>query len=164
MRVEHRVHAPVNLDRAGLKIDSVEKVPVLQFPFGTATNDLSFEFELNDRRGLLHPRHQEVVAQARALRLEALRRVVAVNRSRESFERRGDDAVALFELRKPTVAERDSEDSCDERRIAEARAHPLCVVIAPGERDVRLLQQVLDDAVNARAAVAEVSGDDDLGD
>src|SRR5947209_14570242 len=112
---------------------------MLQLPFGATTDDLPFELELHDGGGLLHARHQEVVAQARPLRLEALRRVVRVNVAREFFERRDDDAVALFELGEPTVAKRYAKHRSDERRMAEARAHPRRVVIAPREGDVRLL-------------------------
>src|SRR6184192_1009677 len=112
---------------------------MLHLPFGAAAYDLPFELELHDGGGLLHARHQKVVAQARPLRLEALRRVVAVNVAREFFERRDDDAVALFELREPPIAQRDSQHRSNERGVAEARAYPRRVVVAPGEGDVRLL-------------------------
>ena len=49
-----------------------------------------------------------------------------------------------------------------QRFLAEAGAEPGGVVIAPDERDVRLLLQVVDDAVAARSAVPAVAGDDQL--
>ena len=98
------------------------------------------------------------------LRLEALGGVVAVDLARQLLERRDRDAVALLELREPAVAQRDAHHRRDRRLMPETRAHPRGVVVAPGDRDVRLLHQQIDHLVDPRAAVAEVAGDDQLAD
>src|ERR1044072_3258086 len=113
---------------------------------------LAFELELHYGRGLLHARHQKLVAQARALRTEALGGGVRVSLAREAFERRARDALALFELRQAAVAKRDSKHGRDERGLAEARAHPGGVVVAPREGDARLFEQVVDNTVEPRPA------------
>jgi hypothetical protein len=82
------VRAAVDFDRAACGVDAVQQVAPFHVPFGVAANRLSFEFELDDGDGLLHPRHEQIVAQSRPLRFETLAGVVAVDGARQAFERR----------------------------------------------------------------------------
>jgi hypothetical protein len=119
---------------------------------------------LQDRRGLLHARHRQRLAQARALRHEVFGLVLGVDRAHEMFERLQRDPIALFELRKPAIADRDAQDMRDQRFVAERCSEPGHVVIAPGDRHVRLMAQQLDHAIPARPAVDAIAGDDDFAD
>ena len=65
---------------------------------------------------------------------------------------------SLFELRQAGVAQRDAHDGGDERR-PKARAHPFSVVVAPGERDVAVPLQHVDDEIDARPTIAEIARD-----
>ena len=86
-----------------------------------------------------------------ALGHEAGRGVVGVDGAGQVLQRRERDAVPLVELAEPAVAERDAEDVADQGLVAEAGAEPGGVVVAPDERDVGLLAEVVDDAVAPRA-------------
>ena len=88
--------------------------------------------------------------------------VVGVDRAGQVLQRRERDAVPFVELAEPAVPQRDAQDVADQRLVAEAGPEPGGVVVAPDERDVRLLAEVVDDAVAARAAVPAVAADDQL--
>ena len=118
---------------------------------GLRAIDLAFELELHDRDGLLHPGDEQVGPQPSPLGTEARRGVVGVDRPGQVLQRVEGDAVALFELGEPAVAERDAQHVADQGLVAEAGAEPGGVVVAPDERDVRLPPEVVDDAVAARA-------------
>src|SRR3954470_3014597 len=115
MLVEKLIRAAVNLDRARVEVYAMQEVSRLQLPFGVTAYRLAFELELHDGRGLLHARHQKLVARAEVFHAEALGRVVGIDFARETFERRDRDAVALFELRQTPVAKRNSQHGRDER-------------------------------------------------
>ena len=133
-------------------------------PLGVAARHLALELELHDRHRLLHPLHEERVAQPLALDAEALGGIVAVDGARELLHRRHGDAEALLQLAQPPVAQGDPHDGGDERLLPQARAHPARVVVPPDDGHARLPHEEVDHPVHARAAVAEVPGDDQLGD
>jgi hypothetical protein len=99
-----------------------------------------------------------------ALEREARGRIVAVGLAGQPRDRRERDPEAVLELGQPLVAQRQPDHGRDRRRVAQARRHPARVVVAPGDRHVRLLGDDLDDLVEPRAAVPEIAGDDQLAD
>ncbi len=161
-RVPQRVTHAVDLDRSGGVVDAVEQAAVFHVPLGVARDHLPFELELHDRRRLLHPGDRALFPHAGALALKAGRRVVGVHLARQLLERLQRDAVAFFELGEPAVAQGNAQHVADQRVVPEAGAEPGDVVVAPDERHVRLLHEVVDDPVAARAAVPAVAGDDQL--
>src|SRR5262249_11689694 len=84
-------------------------------------------------------------------------RVVAVDGAGQVLQRLQADAVALFELCQPAVAQGDAEDVGDARFLAERGAEPGRVVVAPGDADLRLTPQVVEGQVAARPAGPEVA-------
>jgi hypothetical protein len=126
----------------------------------------ALELELEDRDRLLHPREPERVdprvAGADVLGRERLGRIAGVRDARQRLDRRERDPVALLELARALVAQREPDHRRDRRRVAEARRDPVRVVVADRDRHVRLLLEHLDHLVEARPAVAEVPGDDEL--
>src|SRR4051794_11114699 len=94
--------------------------------------------------------------------METLRGIVGVRRVHQLLERLDGDPVALFELRDAPIAERDPDHGGDERLLAETGAHPLRVVVAPGDAEVSLATQSIDHAIEPRPAIAEIAADDDL--
>jgi hypothetical protein len=111
--IKQRMDHALNLDRTRRWIDSVQQVAAPHFPLGMTTTDLALELELDDRNCLLHLRHQQIVAQSGAARRESCGRVARIDFARQFFERRDDQAVALFELREPPVAQRDAQHRGD---------------------------------------------------
>ncbi len=164
MCVEQRMSATVNFDSSPFRVNPVQQIAPLHVPFRVAENRLPFEFELDDGDGLLHPRHQQIVAQARAFRLETLAGVVRIDGARQSFEGRDDQAVPFFELRQAAIAQGDAEHRRDQGFLSETRAHPRDIVITPHKAHFRLMHQVINYAVKSRASIAQISCDDQFGD
>ena len=162
MAVAESVGDAVDDDRARLEVDRSKEAAVIERPFGMARDHLSLELELHHRGRLLHPRHHHGLAQTLAVRQEALGGIVGVDRPHQLLERLNGDAVALFELGEAAIARGDAEDVGDESIVAERGAEPGDIVIAPGDRHVRLLAQVFDHPVAARSAVDAVAGHDQL--
>ena len=129
-----------------------------------AGDELAFELELDDGDGLLHPRHLQRLAQPHALAGKLCRRVVAIHIARQFLQRRERDAVAFLKLRETSVAQGKAQHRGDARIAPEARAEPRGIVVAPGDRHVRLVHDDVNDAVDARTAVAEIASDDELRD
>jgi hypothetical protein len=118
--------------------------------------------ELHDREGLLHAGHDHGVAPAIALRLEVGGRIVGVGLAHQPLEGRRHDPVALFELRGAAVAGAETQHREDAWVVAEVGAQPDHVVVAPEQVAVGLAHERVDDLVDARAAVAEVAGHQQL--
>lgn len=63
-----------------------------------AADELALELELEDRGGLLHPGHEERIAEPLPLAGKALGRIVGVAAAHEPLEWLEGDPVALLEL------------------------------------------------------------------
>ena len=135
---------------------------MIQLPLGMPREHLAFQFELHDGGRLLHPGHDQILTHPAGLGLEMSGRIVGVDGPDQMLQRRERDAVAFVELTEAPVTERDSQDVADQGLMPQSGAEPGHIVVAPDERDVRLVSQIIDDAIAARAAIPAVAADDQL--
>ena len=88
---------------------------------------------------------------------ESLGGVVGVDLAHQSLERRREDAVTLFELRGLAIARAEAHRGPQARIVPEECAQPDHVVIAPEQVHLGLTHECVDDAVDARAAITQIT-------
>ena len=159
------VGGAVDLDGSVFVVDAMEHAAVVHLPLGVTFDDGAHELELKDGDGLVHAGDKMVIGESgNALGIEVGGGVVGVDGVGQHREGRKKDAVAFLELPEAEVAQGDAQDGGDEEIGAEGGAHPDDVVVTPGEADLGLVAEVVNDAVATFSAVEEIAGDDDFGD
>ena len=154
------VRRAVDLDGSPVMIDPVQKATMLKLPFGIAIDHLSFQLELHDRNRLLHARDDRIRSHAAGFRDEMFCRIIGIVGSGQMLERCQRNAVSFVELSQSAIPQRHSQDVADQGVVSQAGAQPGHIVVAPDERHLRLVAQIVDDSVTSRPAIPAVAADD----
>ena len=93
------------------------------------------------------------------LRRKTGTRIIAVNLRRKHRERTQINSISILKHIKAVVADRNSQNVADTRRIAGCRTHPGDVMISPLNVDIVELHQLIHDDVRARSSIKDVSDD-----
>ena len=161
--VEQRVGDAVDGDGFVLEVDGLEQAAVVHLKVRISRRGLAFELELQDADGFLHPSDDEGITSADvAFGLPFQGRAVAVHVAGELLEGFEGDAVSFFELLRAPVAQGNAGDGAQQGLLPKARTHPTDVVVAPGDGQLGLPGEHVDDLVEARSSISQVTGHDEL--
>ena len=165
--VEQLIHLSVEGDGACTRVDLVEHQAVVHLVFGMATDDLSFELELDDGDGLVHLGHElcgtlETRVVVEILGLPKSAGVVAIDFHGEVGEGEQVDAIAFLKGLDVGVAYRYAEHGGDECEVAGGCTHPFDVVVAPLQVEVVVTREGVHDLPGSRTTVEDIADDVEL--
>ena len=167
VRVLQVIPFAVDLYPVGLGIYGLPEKAVGHMVFGVIPQDLSLQFELDDRNSLMYLGGQLVVFPA-LLQLgfpfavaghKQRAGVVTVGFQRKLRQRAQIDAVAVLQRIKVIVADAVAQHIGNGGPLPQRRGHPQDIVVAPLDIHIAVLGQRVHDLVGAVAAVKDVTDD-----
>ena len=160
--VEQFIDLAIEGDCAGFGINLIEHQAVIHMVFGMTTNDLTFEFELDDGDGLVHLGHQLSRTLQTRIVVEVLglpdgARVIAIDLHGEVGERQKIDAVTFLERLDIGITDRDAEHRCNECEVACSGSHPFDVVVAPLDVEIVVARECVHDFPSSGTTIEDVA-------
>ena len=160
--VEQFIDLAIEGNCAVFGINLIEHQAVIHMVFGMTTNDLTFEFELDDGDGLVHLGHQLSRTLQTRIVVEVLglpdgARVIAIDLHSEVGERQKIDAVTLFKCLDIGITDRDAEHRCNESEVAGSCSHPFDVVVAPLDVEIVVARECVHDFPSTGTTIEDVA-------
>ena len=153
----------VDNHRAGIVIDAMQKLAVLEAEARVLVDEAGLHLELDDGHGLLDlDVHLELLRRksGRALQPERHAGIVLVRFERERRERQDVDAVGVLQDGKVAVARAVAHHMRDAAALPErCPPHPHDVMVSPLDVKRVVVRQGVHDGIRVRAAVVNIADD-----
>ena len=168
-RVDRREHLvgklvgdAVDDHRAGVVVDTMQKLAILEAEARVIVDEARLHLELDDGHGLLDlDVHLELLRGQIGVAFQAERhaRVVLIRLERERRERQDVDAVSVFQYGQVAVPRAVAHHVRDAPALPERGAHPHDVVVAPLNVEGVIVRQGVHDGIRMRTAVVNIADD-----